>query len=237
MSAPPPEGVFHLLTADGELGHVPRAKYLIVRVADDAGCTTTWHLMAGLAAVSDCHVLNVSIASSPQATRFSCGPLSDELVSGNLAAIVRDVSQRNAVIVAAAGNNNLDHLSYPARLGQAMAIVSVNSKRDLSSFSNHGTSDHEGKEHPAVFAAPGGDEQDQSGAVTEPVGTDAGTGIKKYFGTSYATAYATAAVALHRGIHPDHDRAQTIATLTENADKAFPGYDVRRHGKGVITLR
>ncbi len=136
-------------------GHVPRAEYLIVRGADDAGCTTTWHLMAGLAAVSDCHVLNVSIASSPQATQFSCGPLSDELVSGNLAAIVRDVSRRDAVIVAAAGNKALAHLSYPARVGQAMAIVSVNSKKDLSSFSNHGIRDHEGAMHPAVFGSRG----------------------------------------------------------------------------------
>lgn len=86
-------------------------------------------------------------------------------------------------------------------------------------------------------SAPGGDEQDQSGAVTEPVGTDAATGTKKYFGTSYATAYATAAVALHRGTHRGHNRAQTIATLTADADDAFPGYDVARHGNGVITLR
>ena len=216
--------------------HAPQADYVIVKVADDTGCTTTWHVMAGLATVPDCQVINVSIASSPQATQFACAPMSDELVSANLAAVVRDVSSRDAVVVAAAGNKALAHLAYPARVGDCVAIASVNSNLDLSSFSNHGVVDHAGNPHHAVFVAPGGDEQDPHGAVTEQVGTDSATGAQPYFGTSYATAYATAAVALFRADNPGHDRSQTIAALTSSADNAFAGYNQQKHGNGLLRL-
>jgi subtilisin family serine protease len=216
--------------------HAPRADYVIVRVADDGGCTTTWHVMAGLAAVPDCQVVNISIASSPQATHFACASLSDELVSVNLAAIVRDVCARDAVLVAAAGNKALAHLAYPARVGECLAVASVNAKFELSSFSNYGATDHAGNPHLAVFVGPGGDEQNLHGAVTELVGTDTATGTRPYFGTSYATAYATAAVALYRADHPADDRSQTLAALASSADRAFTGYTNQSHGNGLIRL-
>lgn len=224
----------HMASIIGQ--HAPRAEYVIVRVADDAGCTTTWHVMAGLATVPDCHVVNISIESSPQATRFACGELSDELVSGNLAAVVRAVSSRDTVLVAAAGNKGQAHLAYPARVGDCIAVASVNASLRLSTFSNHGTMDHAGRPHQAVFVAPGGDEEDPQGAVTEAVGTDLATGTKPYFGTSYATAYATAAVALYRSDRPGDDRTQTLAALASSADKDFAGYNQQAHGNGLIRL-
>jgi hypothetical protein len=215
--------------------HAPSADLVVVRVADDSGCTTTWHVMAGLAVAVDCQVLNVSIASSPQATAFACSHLSHELVSANLAAIVRDTSARDAVIVAAAGNQAKSELSYPARIAQSLAVVSVSSTKALSGFSNHGTQDDACQPHPYVFAAPGGDGQMASGMVTEPVGADT-QGLEEFVGTSYAAAYATAAVAQYRGLHANKTRDEVLTDLVANADNTFTGYDKAKHGHGVLTV-
>jgi subtilisin family serine protease len=213
----------------------PDADYAFGRIADASGCTTTWHLIAGLAVVRDCHVINLSIASSPQATTFACSSLSDEVVSEILATVVHDTCERDAVVVAAAGNKTVASLSYPARLEESIAVVSVNSANTLSSFSNYGTSAHNGAKHNAVFAAPGGDDAKKGAPATERVGSNA-AGTKDYFGTSHAAAYASGVVALYRSGNPSHDRAQVLTALRVAADRGFAGYAAGKHGQGVIRL-
>jgi Subtilase family len=216
---------------------VPDAEFSIVKIFDDFGCATSWHLMAGMATVPDCHVLNVSMESSPRAQAFPCGHLCDEMVSGLLAAVVRDASKRDAVVVAAAGNSASAPLAYPARVGATLAVVSVNSSRSLSSFSNWGLSADDGSGHGGVFASPGGDSAAQGAPQTERVGSDS-SGVHDYFGTSHAAAYASAVVALHREANPTLNAAAVIADLASYADKKFPNYSSApaKYGNGVIRL-
>jgi hypothetical protein len=129
------------------------------------------------------------------------------------------------VLVAATGNDGASTgFDSPARWPFALAIGSMTEARDRSTFSNYGT-----KLHAQYFMMPGG--QEQNGTVTEWVGE----ATHKCYGTSAATAYASAVLALYMS-DPNYKDNNRAAFLQDVLGQCQPCHnqDPEEHGKGYL---
>jgi subtilisin family serine protease len=220
---------------------VPGAEFLITRVTDDSGCTTSWHMMLAIACVENAHVVNLSIASEIDPGTFPCRKMGEHAASMILESVVRDLrAHSGAILVAAAGNDGATELSFPARYREAVAIVSVNTSGQLSAFSNRGVLDHVKAPHPYVFAAPGGDgplKGRQQNVKVEMVGTSK-DGRAKDYGTSYAAAYATGVIATYVAANPAIQPSAALSDLITAAagNRNSTWYIPQQHGNGIIQL-
>src|SRR4029079_6104134 len=106
---------------------------------------------------------------------------------------------------------------------------SVTEQLRMSSFSNYGAINELGTAHQSLFFAPGGE--------SEPPGHEIVASSQRvttrFWGTSYAAAYASAVVA-HAYRRFDNDRGRTISELAKAARKDIYGYEESRHGPGLI---
>lgn len=130
---------------------------------------------------------------------------------------LRDAIERanaaNILFVAAAGNSSLNidtSPSYPASYDNdnIIAVASITSAGDLSSFSNYGSTSVD-------LGAPG------SGIVsTVPVksGRNIVSGYANYSGTSMATPHVTGACALYAASHPDASAATIKSAILGSAN-------------------
>jgi subtilisin family serine protease len=214
----------------------PSADLIIYKVADMNGRASEWDTLAGLAAATNAKVVNLSLAFGlNDKTCMVCGRESQSSRSAVFENLVMQVNgpMGGAIVVAAAGNKKKDELAFPARFNSVMAIESVDSSGNLSEFTNRSTIDHESNDHPNVFVLPGG-QKDQSGNTTE-YAVETSTG-KRYFGTSFAAAYASAVIA-NTWLEPAHtskDAQQLAAYLQTNADHSIPNYLSQTHGNGLM---
>lgn len=122
--------------------------------------------------------------------------------------IVNEAAQRNIVVVAAAGNEGVDTVSFPAAFDNVIAVGATNQNDDLANFSNAG---------PGIeLVAPGVGilstiRDSQYGAMD---------------GTSMATPYVSAVAALIRSAEPNLTAAQIRDRLDATADDLGDnGYD------------
>jgi hypothetical protein len=108
----------------------------------------------------------------------------------------------------------------------------VNENLDLSGFSNHSTADQDGNAHPRVFVLPGG-EKLTGASPSEWVGT--ATNGTDLWGTSFATAYASAIVAdaWDQSVHSSKSADQMVDWLASNADRSMASY-VADFGNGLM---
>lgn len=145
--------VASMIIGDASLtpGVAPGAGILSVRIADDSGQSDSFLLAQGIVAAIDAgaRILNISM-----------GSLGDSGIVRNAIDYAR---QYGAVIVAAAGNNGLDQVSYPAANDGVIAVGAVDALGDHLDFSNSGRS--------VAISAPGFGvnaawTQDQSVSVT-----------------------------------------------------------------------
>jgi major intracellular serine protease len=223
------------------------ADYRIVKAFNDNGCSTDWHLMVGLSLLADCDVVNISIESALAGEDFRCKAIGHAATSAVFEAVIqRGIADSNAIYVAAAGNGGRQDLSYPARFGQVVAVESINSAGRLSHFSNHIDSSA-GQSHPLVFVAPGGDYAGD-GSVSEEALAETQDGSKVFYGTSYATAYVTGAIAarisrfLMTRQFPGCDdqawptRDEILTDLKNSADRD-PSWFTPEHGHGLVQMR
>jgi Subtilase family len=129
------------------------------------------------------------------------------------------------LLVAATGNDGVSTgFDSPARWDFALAVGSITEVRDRSTFSNYGT-----KLHAQYFMMPGG--QEQNGTVTEWVGEAS----HKCYGTSAATAYASAVLALYMS-DPKYKNNSRSAFLQDVLGQCQPcrNQDATKHGKGYL---
>ncbi|MCZ0992287.1 type VII secretion-associated serine protease mycosin [Streptomyces noursei] len=112
---------------------------------------------------------------------------------------VRYARQKDAVIVAAAGNDGVDEPNYPASIPGVISVGAVDSSKKIWEKSNYGSNN--------LLAAPG---VDIAGAGRDH-GYQSGTG------TSDATAYVSAAAALLRAKFPDLTAGQIANRLVKTA--------------------
>lgn len=173
-------------------------------------------------------VLNLSLGSS-SATRD---------VREAFEAVIAEVEAAGAVVIAAAGNQGINRLNYPAAAG-AIAVGSIDADLSRSSFSNHGPQ--------LTLMAPGGaaplqatcPERDVVSSGLRFNGAQLLDDYSCKAGTSMATPYVAGAVALLLGVqpalrgNPDAIRAALMAT----ANRYQPaGYTPLEFGAGVLCL-
>ncbi len=148
--------------------------------------------------------INWATSEGAQVINMSIGGPFDSLI----ASAVANAHANNVVLVAAAGNDNVSALDYPAAYAEVIAVGSVNSADQRSSFSNYG---------PGLdVVAPG------SLIMSTLNGNDYG-----YFsGTSMASPHVAGVAALILNHAPalTHDQVRNI--LTGTADDLGPnGWD------------
>jgi thermitase len=156
----------------------PEAKIMAVRALDSEGRGTTFGIAKAIryAVRNGADVVNLSLGSSRESA------LLEDLLEGD-----DDSSGRNAVFVAAAGNDNDRLPQYPAAEDGAIAVTSVDHKEKKSGFANYGSW--------VTIAAPG------SGIYsTFPTNRYA-----SWDGTSMATPFVAAQAALIRSLQPSAD--------------------------------
>lgn len=214
----------------------PSADFVIYKVADANGRASEWDTLAALAADSDADLANISLAFGlPNRICPFCGRESHSSRSAVFENMIGQLEEAadGPLLVAAAGNDGLNELSYPARFDKVIAVASVNLGKQLSAFTNRAAIDQVGSRHYNVFVLPGG-EKLQAAAPTEYIGTSS-TG-EKYYGTSFSAAYASGIIAglWSQSFNIGKDRAQLLDHLRKNADSNLPNYNYSTHGNGMM---
>lgn len=120
--------VASLIIGNGAMtpGVAPGAEIISVRVADDRGISDSFLLARGIIAAVDAgaRLINISMGS------LGRSPLLDNAVTY--------AQERGALIFAAAGNNGIDQIHYPAANQGVIAVGSVDAAGKHLDFSNTG---------------------------------------------------------------------------------------------------
>ena len=116
-------------------GVAPGADIVSIRIADDNGLSDSFILARGIVAAVD---------AGSQLINISMGSMGDSVVVRNALEYARAAG---ALIVAAAGNNGTDQVSYPAANAGVIAVGAVDALGNHLDFSNTGTA--------IALAAPG----------------------------------------------------------------------------------
>jgi subtilisin family serine protease len=217
----------------------PSAGFIVYKVADANGRASEWDTLAALAADTGADVVNISLAFGlPDTLCAFCGRESHSSRSAVFENMIGQLSSatNGPLMVAAAGNDALPTLSFPARFSHVIAIISANKAKELSSFTNHGAVDHVGDPHRNVFVLPGGEKQ-QNLDPTEYVGTSASGQL--WWGTSFAAAYASGLIASlwSQSAHAAINSGQLLDHLRRNADTSLPKFSQTTHGNGLMRFK
>ncbi len=105
-------------------GVAPGANILSVRIADDSGQSNSMLIAKGIVEAVDAGASLINI---------SLGSYGDSLLIRNALAYA---NQAGAIVIAAAGNEGLDHLAYPAANEGVIAIGAVDANGTPLAFSN-----------------------------------------------------------------------------------------------------
>jgi subtilisin len=208
----------------------PNAPLVIYKVADSSGRASEWDTIAALVADSGADIVNISLGFGLGDTTCSqCGRESHSSRAAVFENALKQVCDAGAIVLAASGNDSLSELDYPARFASALAVASVKQDYNLSSFTNHGTRDEDGNNHDRAYAAPGG-EYTASAGPTEWIGRSKGN--DELWGSSFATAYASAVVAHVWDTLPQPATATSVlAHLKSNVDSQAS------YGNGLIQAK
>ncbi|MCB9731964.1 MAG: S8 family serine peptidase [Deltaproteobacteria bacterium] len=216
-SAPPLDDNGHgtqmasLIAGSGSLwGVAPGARVVPVKVLDHDRVGSEAALIDGLlhaAATDGVAVVSMSLTFPP-----------DYRPSPALADAVAEVDRAGITMVAAAGNDGVDQVGYPAHFPQVIAVGAARLARADDGALGVVTAEYSNRGHALDVVAPGGDlgrDEDQDGhpdgiLVEGPPTAAAPSGLFLTAGTSPATAQVAGAVALLR-------------------DAGVPAADVRDH--------
>jgi hypothetical protein len=188
-------------------GIASQANLLSIRVLDSDGVGDSFTVARGIVEAVDrgARVLSLSL-----------GSFSDSRV---LREAVAYAHQRNAVIVAAAGNEATDLVPYPARYDGVIAVTAVDANRRVPYFSNRGQE--------VDLAAPGVNvvtRWDQTHAV-------------EFTGTSAAVPFVSGAIAGVLSQEPWRRAEEAARLLIQYSDDAgAPGADPM-YGAGILNLQ
>jgi type VII secretion-associated serine protease mycosin len=192
------------LDGTGFIGLAPEATIIPIRQNDDQGSGNVGTMMKAIkyAADAGAKVINIS-----QDTASKMDPTVDTAFR---AVIKYAQDQKDALIVAAAGNDGADGKikeTYPAAYPGVLAVAASDRNNARAPFSQSG---------PFVgVAAPGIDM-----VSTVPVG---GNCVDQ--GTSFAAPYVSGVAALIRAKHPEWTYKQVITQIEQTADRTKAGRD------------
>lgn len=197
---------------EGILGIAPNAEIYSVKVLSDSGKGNVESLIKGIEWCISNHIDIINISFGVESN------------NSQLEQIVNTAIENNIIIVAAAGNNYLSKVEYPAKYKNVISIGAVDSELKRASFSSKGKVD---------FSAPGVDI-----LSTNNLGS-----YELYSGTSFATAYITGTIARILGnkeiynVPYEDDNLSYIETILKKISKDLgpAGYDME-YGHGIIIL-
>jgi hypothetical protein len=191
--------------------------------------------MLGVSAASfhfQADIVNLSFGLPLAQSCNTCGATSG--VSRVFHRFLRSLSEKptsNAgppILVAATGNDGVaTGFDAPAAWDFTVAVGSINSNADRSSFSNYGTSGHS-----QYIVLPGGEESQN--APTEWIGE----ATHKCYGTSAAGAYASGVFALYMA-NPSYAGLSRAAFLNQVLANCLPctNHNPWEHGLGYLPYR
>ncbi len=135
--------------------------------------------------------------------------------------IIDFATEKGAVVVAAAGNDNAATAQFPAGYKNAVSVAATSNSDAKADFSNFGTT--------VDIAAPG-----------ENIRSTFHNGVTGLFsGTSQATPHVAGVIALVRTQHPEWtglQAAQQVRITADNIDAANPGF-VGQLGSGRVNAQ
>lgn len=200
------------------------AKLMPVKVLDGAGWGDISSIALGIdwATEHGADVINLSLG---------CDGCTSSIIDDAIAAAV----DAGVVLVAAAGNSDLDQVAYPANHPEVIGVGAVDLNLVRAHYSNRGQT--------LDLVAPGGDNsQDANGdgypdGVLQETFQDDVFGYYFWSGTSMATPHVSAAVALLRSLVPvaPPDAIREALTATA-ADLGSAGFDTS-YGHGLLQIR
>lgn len=188
-------------------GVAPNVCFFAIKVLDDSGSGNLEDLAAGIvhAANQGAKVINMSLGCSPA-----------DCQSNTVDEALAYAAARDVVIVAAAGNDGTDEISYPASSPWALAVGAVDSNSNLADFSNHGNG--------LDLVAPGVDIVSVFRDGESCLGS----------GTSMATPHVSGVVALLRAAKPSWNRLQIADTLLRSCRDLGPIGTDSNFGSGLV---
>lgn len=135
--------------------------------------------------------------------------------------IIDFATEKGAVVVAAAGNDDLSTPQFPAGYKKVVSVAATSNADVKSSFSNFGNT--------VDISAPG-----------ENIRSTFHNGVTGLFsGTSQATPHVVGVIALVRTLHPDWtglQAAEQVRVTADNIDAANPGF-VGQLGRGRVNAQ
>ncbi len=189
-------------------GVAPGADLLSIRVADDAGVSNSFTLARGIMDAIDAgaQIINISMGS------YGDSPLLHDAVQA--------AADAGVVIVAAAGNDAMPALAYPAAYPEVLGVGAVDATGTHLDFSNTGDG--------IAASAPG-------------FGINAawtGDSLVSFSGTSASVPIVGGAIAatMSQGSGPSLDAPQAAELLLENLDEAGRAGPDALYGGGVVDL-
>jgi thermitase len=181
----------------GIIAHIaPESRILPVRVLDPNGRGNTFLLA---------YAIEWAVEQGADVINLSLGTPFDSAV---LRSAVADAVARGVVIVAAAGNDNLDTPQYPAAYPGVITVTAVDASGVKADFANYGR-------EWVDLAAPG------VGIVSTIVGPE-GSGYATWSGTSMAAPFVAGAAALVADRQPAADVGRILIDSAANLDDVNP---------------
>lgn len=191
---------------NGEIfGLASDAELLSVRVFDGEGNATAFSLAQGIVAAVD---------AGADIINLSAGLTADAAV---LRAAVEYAKNAGVVLVAAAGNEGVKSLSFPAAYAGVIAVGAVDGAGASAAFSNVG-------ENLAVVAP---------GVAVYAAGTSTGESIVDFSGTSASAPLVAGALAAALSDSAENFDAQKLLETAD--DFGAPGYD-EIYGAGIVNF-
>jgi serine protease len=181
-------------------------KFLPVKIADASGTLTSSYQGITYAADHGCDVINCSWGGAG---------------GGSFEQSIIDYSVNNcdAIVVAAAGNNSLDEMFYPAALDKVMSVASTNSSDGKSGFSNYN--------YTVDICSPG----------SNILSTYNGNSTSLSSGTSMASPVCAGALAIVRAYYPSYNCLQAGERLKMTSDVVAANTNYpNKMGKGRVNL-
>ncbi|HUF61359.1 MAG TPA: S8 family serine peptidase [Verrucomicrobiales bacterium] len=193
--------------SSGQLsGVAPSAELISVRVTDGEGVSDSFTLSEGIRAAADAgaQIINVSLASQGDS------PVVREAVEY--------AQSLGAVIVASAGNEGLDSMSYPAAYDNVVSVGAIDARGEHLLFSN--------ADNGLDLAAPG----------LEVYAAWLNDAAIEFSGTSASAPYVTGAIAAVMSQFPGMTSSQAVALLIDSSNEAGAIGPDPYYGAGILNV-